>query len=369
GDIYFIRVYSNSAQPQTVSFDLCISTPSTCSNAATVCEIEYGNTVGVDSLGTIGCLTTSPNPTFFIIQVTQSGPLNYLLTQSSTPDGTPDLDVDYAAWGPFTSQSAACDAVNLPNGGFLAPGIGVPVTQQTGCSYSAAPTETLNIVNAQAGQFYLLLITNFADDPGFISLTQTNLGQPGAGVTTCCPDAAFEYNEDEFCKEAGTPNPVVTILPNSEAGTFTSYPTGLVFVDTATGEVDLMASAPGYYQITNTLEENTTCIEKVYYYFIRITEPQTATIEYTTTAVCNNVTTPLTVTITGNTSGTFSVLPQGGLFINADTGAITPSLSTPGIYTISYNLPDNGPCPNPSGSTTIEIKATPTVVSPGNQVV
>jgi hypothetical protein len=142
-----------------------------------------------------------------------------------------------------------------------------------------------------------------------------------------------------------------------------------VFVDTATGEVDLMASAPGYYQITNTLDENATCIEKVYYYFIRITEPQTATIEYDVTSICNNVTTPIEVEITGNTNGTFAVLPQGGLFINADTGAITPSLSTPGIYTISYNLPDNGPCPNPSGSTTIEIKATPTVVSPGNQVV
>lgn len=369
GDIYYIRVYSNSAQPQTISFDLCISTPSTCSNAATVCEIQYGNTVGVDSLGTIGCLFSSPNPTFFTIQVTQSGPLNYVLSQSSTPGGTPDLDVDYAAWGPFTSQSAACSAINLANGGFLAPGIGVPVTPTTGCSYLPDDIEYLNIVNAQAGQFYILLITNFSDDPGYISLTQTNLNQPGAGVTTCCPDAAFEYNDDEFCKEAGTPNPVVTIAPNSEAGTFTSYPAGLVFVDTATGEVDLMASAPGYYQITNTLDENATCIEKVYYYFIRITEPQTATIEYDVTAICNNVTTPIEVEITGNTSGTFSVLPQGGLFINADTGAITPNLSTPGIYTISYNLPDNGPCPNPSGSTTIEIKATPTVVSPGNQVV
>ncbi|MCA0349307.1 MAG: choice-of-anchor J domain-containing protein [Bacteroidetes bacterium] len=369
GEIYYIRVYSNEATAQTVSFDICISTPSTCDNSATICEIEYGNTTGVDSLGTIGCLFTSPNPTFFTIQVTQSGPLNYLLTQSTTPGGAPDLDVDYAAWGPFTSQAAACTAINLPGGGFLAPGIGVPVTQQTGCSYSAAATENLNIVNAQAGQFYIILITNYSDDPGFISLTQTNINAPGAGQTTCCSDANFAYDQQEYCKEDMASNPVVTIAPNSLAGVFTSYPAGLVFVDTATGEVDLQASAPGYYQITNTLAPTSTCIQKVYYYFIRITEPQTATITYPVTEVCKNETTVINVTIAGNTNGTFAVSPQGGLYINADNGAITPNLSTPGIYTISYNLPDNGPCPNPSGSTTIEIKAVPNVVSPGNQTV
>jgi gliding motility-associated-like protein len=369
GDIYYIRVYSNSATPQTVSFEICISTPSTCDNSATICEIQYGNTTGVDSLGTIGCLSSSPNPTFFTIQVTETGPLNYLLTQSTEPGGDPNLDVDYAAWGPFTSQSVACSTINLPGGGFIAPGIGVPVTQETGCSYSNAPTENLNIVNAQAGEFYIILITNFSDDPGYISLTQTNINAPGAGQTTCCSDAEFVYDQEEYCKEAGASNPVVTILPNSQAGEFSSLPAGLVFVDTATGEVDLQASAPGYYQIRNRLDATSTCIQKNYFYFIRITEPQLATITYPVTEVCKSETAIIPVTITGNTNGTFAVSPQGGLYINADTGDITPTLSTPGIYTISYNLPDNGPCPDPSGSTTIEIKAVPNIVSPGNQTV
>jgi len=370
GDIYYIRVYSNSAQPQTVSFDLCISTPSTCATASTVCDITYGNTTGVDSLGTIGCLFSSPNPTFFTIQVLTTGPLNFTLEQTSQQGGVPDLDVDYAAWGPFTSQSVACGAINLPGGGFLAPGIGVPVTTTTGCSFLPDDIEFLNIVNAQAGEFYIILITNYSDDPGFISLTQTNAGQAGAGTTFCCNDAIFEYDQDEYCKNATTPNPVVSFPDNSIAGTFTSFPAGLVFVDAATGEVDLQASAPGYYQITNTLPTSTTCPNiPPYYYFIRITEPQSATITYLVTEACDNDTTTIPVTITGNQNGTFSVLPQGGLFIDADTGLITPSLSTAGTYTISYDLPDNGPCPNPAGSATIVIKATPIIVSPGNQIV
>ena len=107
------------------------------------------------------------------------------------------------------------------------------------------------------------MITNYSDDPGFISLTQTNAGQAGAGTTFCCNDAIFEYDQDEYCKNATTPNPVVSFPDNSIAGTFTSFPAGLVFVDAATGEVDLQASAPGNYIITNTVAPTGTCVEKV----------------------------------------------------------------------------------------------------------
>ena len=149
---------------------------------------------------------TSPNPAYFTIQVATSGPINFLLTQSTTPGGTPNIDVDYAAWGPFTSQAAACAFIGTA-APFAAPGIGVPVTQQTGCSYSAAPTENLNIANAQAGQFYIVLITNFSNQAGFINLTQTNEGQTGAGTTPCCPDAYFTYSPVSYCKDPPTPNP------------------------------------------------------------------------------------------------------------------------------------------------------------------
>ncbi|TDP60263.1 choice-of-anchor J domain-containing protein [Flavobacterium dankookense] len=380
GDLYYIRVYSTANTPQTISFDLCISTPSTCATASTVCNITYANTTGVEdiAINEIGCLFTAPNPTFFTIQVLTSGPINYLLKQASTlellnsPDlDDLDLDVDYAAWGPFTSQDVACSNIVLANGDYLDPGIGVPVTLTTGCSYSFEEFEILNIANAQAGQFYIIVITNFENAPGFISLTQTNAGAPGAGTTFCCNDANFEYDADEYCKNASTANPVVTIEPNSVAGTFTSFPPGLVFVDNTTGEVDLQASAPGYYQITNTLPTSTQCPNvQPQFDFIRITEPVSATIEYQVTEVCDNQTATIPVTITGATGGTFSVLPNGGLFINTENGTITPSSSAPGIYTISYNLTSNAPCPPPAGATwTMEIKATPEVVSPGNQIV
>jgi len=365
GNTYYIRVYSNGNTPQSTTFNLCISTPSTCPTASTVCSLtNYANTTGVTSLGTIGCLFTSPNPAYFTIQVATSGPINFLLTQSSTPGGVPNIDVDYAAWGPFTSQEAACTFIGT-SAPFAPPGIGVPVTQQTGCSYSALPTENLNITNAVAGQIYIVLITNFSNQAGFINLTQTNAGAAGAGGTLCCPDAYFTYSPVSYCKEPGAPNPIATITAGSVAGVFSStIVPGLVFANTTTGEIDLQASAPGNYVITNTVAATASCVEKVKSFTINITAPTAATIAYSAPSYCRSITTPQTVTFTGSTGGSYSASPNGGLYIDANTGAITPSLSAPGVYTVTYALPGAGVCVTSNPTAQVEIIASPVIAQP-----
>lgn len=360
GNTYYVRVYSNAATPQSTTFNLCISTPSTCPTASTVCYLEnYANTTGVTSLGTIGCLFTSPNPAYFTIQVATTGPINFLLTQSTTPGGAPNIDVDYAAWGPFTSQEAACTFIGTAQP-FAPPGIGVPVTQQTGCSYSAAPTEILNITNAVAGQFYIVLITNFSNQAGYINLTQSNINTPGAGTTNCCPDAYFTYSPVTYCIEPGAPNPIPVITSGSVAGVFSSTLTpGLVFVDTATGEINLQASLPGNYVVTNTVAPTATCGEKVKSFTISLVAPTTATIAYDSASYCESNTTLQNVIFTGATGGSFSASPNGGLYIDANTGAINPSLSAPGIYTVTYALPGAGVCVGSNPTATVEIIQAP----------
>ena len=168
GQTYYLRVYSNTNTPQTTSFNLCITTPSTCIGGESICGVNnYTNSTGIPSLGSIGCLTSSPNPTYFTIKISQSGSVNMVLTQSTIGSGTANIDVDYAAWGPFQSQSSACSAIS--NG--MTPGIGGnTTTQSTGCSYSASATEHFNIPNAIAGEYYIILITNFSNQPGFINV-------------------------------------------------------------------------------------------------------------------------------------------------------------------------------------------------------
>src|SRR5690606_12068862 len=89
-----------------------------------------------------------------------------ILIEQFTTAGTP-IDVDFALYGPYASLAAACPITGA--------------TPQVDCSYSPAATETANITGASAGQFYMLLITNFNGQAGYIEFSQTG----GGGSTNC----------------------------------------------------------------------------------------------------------------------------------------------------------------------------------------
>ncbi|OYQ44274.1 hypothetical protein CHU92_02650, partial [Flavobacterium cyanobacteriorum] len=123
-----------------------------------------------------GCLATRPNPAWFYLRIDQAGNLNFTISQVNNAGG--GIDVDFIAWGPFPGPPPIFGPANLNPG------------TQIGCSYSTAAVENFTIPNAQPGQYYVVLITNFSNQAGQISLTQTNAGQPGAGSTNCnivCP--------------------------------------------------------------------------------------------------------------------------------------------------------------------------------------
>jgi hypothetical protein len=78
---------------------------------------------------------------------------------------------------------------------------------------------------------------------------------------------------------------------------------------------------------------------------IRKIEPLAAWFWYDTGSYCTSVTAPQPVTLYGSgiyLGGTFT--STVGLTINSSTGAITPSTSTPGTYTITYTTPASGNC-------------------------
>src|SRR5207344_2752486 len=71
--------------------------------------------------------------------------------------------------------------------------------------------------------------------------------------------------------------------------------------------------------------------------------PPTANISYAT-PFCASIATAQTVTLTGTgtfTGGTYTASPAG-LTIDPTTGAITPSTSTPGAYTVTYTVAASG---------------------------
>ena len=175
-----------------------------CSEANSLCNAlgqPFINTfqgVNAESGNNYACLGSQPNPTWFYLPVSSSGNLQFLIQQSSDINfSTSNLDVDYICYGPFASLNNACN---------------MPMNNIVGCSYSSSATETLTIPNAIAGQYYLIMVTNFSAQPGFIKITQT------AGSSAALDCSGLNLNAFLDANANGTQD---TGEPNFPLGTFT----------------------------------------------------------------------------------------------------------------------------------------------------
>ena len=366
GQTYYVRVYSTATTASIQQFEICVGTNVIlCPAALPLCAITpiilpantgvppSPNPVSPFSTAStaVGCLFDAPAPTFYYLQIPTSG--NYVfsleLNTNITFTGTL-LDVDFVAWGPYASSTAACANISTTN---------APPTGNF-CSYAStftAPTETLTINGAVAGQVYVVMLTNFSQRKGFIRITQTS----GPIPANCCPYTNFSYASAAFCK--GGVNPVPSTQFGGTFGTFSST-AGLV-IDPVTGLIDLAVSAVGTYTVKNTIQANGSCTFQESTWSVTISNPPTATISYPApSAFCKDTITPQLVTQTGSTGGTYNSTPAG-LTINFTTGAIIPSTSTIGTYSVKYSVNNVLGCPTYEALTTVTISPVPiaTIVS------
>ena len=160
-----------------MSFGYSFGQSSTCTNAAAMCSGNQGpfnNTTGVESFGGLGCLGRTPNPAWFYMQVGTSGNMNFQLSQIRTSTGA-GIDVDFILWGPFNSLNGICNNLALFSPGYTG------ANNVVACSYSTAAIENFTIPNAVAGQYYMLLVTNYSGQVGTYTLNQTG----GTGGLSC----------------------------------------------------------------------------------------------------------------------------------------------------------------------------------------
>lgn len=155
-----INGQSGGANFCDLSEPLCASNEFSYSNTFAAGNAEFGPDYG--------CLLEQPNPAWFYLQIEESGSLTLLIEQSTVLGGPPNLDVDFIIYGPFSDPSSACSTQ-------------LTAANTIGCSYLPDNIELVEISNALAGEYYILLITNFSDQPGFISVIQTT----GTGATNC----------------------------------------------------------------------------------------------------------------------------------------------------------------------------------------
>ncbi len=104
-------------------------------------------------------------PTWFFIRIKNPGDMNLKISQV-TNSGNPS-DVDFVLWGPFHDMNDICSKLNISN--------------EKDCSYLPDPEENVYIPNSQSGDIYILLVDNYENVPGQITIAQTG----GSGTTDC----------------------------------------------------------------------------------------------------------------------------------------------------------------------------------------
>ncbi len=355
GNTYYVRVQTELTG-QDANFNICVGTPgpgAVCGSGNPFCStsgVVYPSVTNQPSLGgggVFGCLGSTPNPTWFVFQVSSPGNLVFQVSQTNTT-GT-GIDVDFAAWGPFTSQTDGCTQI-------AAAGI-TPIS----CSYSTAAVETITIPNAIVGQWYVVLITNFNGGAGTISFNTTT---GNVGATNCnivCNTVA--NNNGPVCSGGSTFNLTSTALAGTTTYAWTG-PNG--FTSAAQNPVGVVApTAPGnyVYNLTTTIG-STAC-------------PASTNLIVVATPVAPIVTTPITYCQGANASAltatalanhilVWYTAPVGG------TGSATapiPSTTTIGstTYYVSQKI---GLCEGPRVPIVVNIVATTTppveVITPVN---
>ncbi|MFB9088660.1 T9SS type B sorting domain-containing protein, partial [Flavobacterium paronense] len=264
-------------------------------------------------------------------------------TTSVTITELPTATISYVGT-PFCSSVATAQAVTLTGTGAY-----------TGGLYSS--TAGLSI-NAATGA-----ITPSTSTPNTYTVTYTIAASTGcAAVTatssvtiTALPTATISYIGTPFCSSLAVAQAVSLTGTGAYTGGVYSSTAGLS-INVATGAITPSTSTPNTYTVTYTIAASAGCAAVVATTSVTITALPTATISYVGTPFCSSLALAQAVTLTGTgtyTGGLYS--STAGLSINAATGAITPSTSTPNTYTVTYIIAASGGCTAVTATTSVTI--------------
>ncbi|MBL0359448.1 MAG: proprotein convertase P-domain-containing protein [Chitinophagaceae bacterium] len=345
----------------------------------------------------------------------QSAQVVLTATTAITPTFTPIAAVCQGAAAPVLPTSSTNA---IPVTGTWLPAVSTASTGTTTYTFTptagqCATTATMSItVNSCTGNFgefasaaYLTACHNNADTSGFYNTTGsgvnliggstyqgTNLGTyvQNSGTLTLNGGEIKTFKNASLANICGTSlfytvysgprpaSPVFTeinmpFFSNCVAGNFADFYGGPCSPgdqkwQTINAGIDLTGMAPGgytleiYYQVVGDNNSTSLCRDTSYAnnggsnFISTFTITLPPAITYPAAPFCTSIATGQNVTLTGISGGTFSATPAG-LSINNSTGAITPSTSPAGTYTIKYVYNDAHGCTD-SVTTAITIKAT-----------
>ncbi len=297
-----------------------------------------------DFLGPNGysCLYSYPAPAYYYLRIATPGDLLIYIEQQSINGGY-ELDVDFACWGPFQANTQEQFIQNLCSGGytlddqdmgshFVYDGYhsptdpttwgGYPAGNVVDCSFDPSGYEWCYIPNAQVGEYYLIILTNFSLEAGIITFNRENV----SSATTDCSLLAPVSNNGPLCAGAT----LYLTCHNSEAGATYSW----------TGPNGWTSN------LQNPVIQNTTTSMSGEYTLTMIFDGDTG-VASTTVLITTQPNIVITPSLQGLCAGdTVTFTASGGTTYLWSTGETTPSITVSPTVTTVYTVTGtaNGGC-------------------------
>lgn len=287
-----------------------------CANADPFCtdvgiyEFPAGVNAGAGETGpNYNCLSTRPNPAWYYMKMANPGGMTIYMYS------TPSEDIDFCCWGPFDDPITPC-----PNG--------LTAAKVVSCSYAPAHTENCIIPSsAQTGQYYILVITNFSNNPCNITFSKT----AGTGTTDCSIMPPLVENDGPYCV-----GETIHLTGNAQSGA--SYSWSGPGNWTATGQnvtrPNCTMAMAGTYTCTITLSGQTSSTDT------QVAIYANPTANFSVPTAYAGVPTQFTSTSTTNPSGQTitSYLWNFGDGQTSTQQNPTHTYATPGSYTVTLTV-------------------------------
>lgn len=340
-----VTVQATPAAPSVTSASICEGQNTTLTASGSAGNFKWYSAASGGSLLYAGNSYITPtlnaNTTYYVNSTSAEGCIGprTAATVSVTAVANPSF---------IYSSGTYCRSGSNPTPTIPGGATGTFTASPAGLVFANASTGTINVSASAVGR-YTITFT--------ISGSCTFSSSASISITENVVDAAFTY-PSSYCVKQTNPLPVFTGI--ASAGTFSSS-TGLVFQNAQTGEINLNASQPGTYTVTNTITAAPGCAGD--------TKTNTVVIEPGPTAnanvdqvVCERGTVTLNGQIGGvATSGVWSIVSGSGTFSNSNAlnSSFTPA-SGQSLVTLRLTSNDPiGPCNAISDDMIIEIKAAP----------
>ena len=289
-----------------------------------------------------GCIGSSYNPSWFHMRI-QTGGQFVIHAEGHDPNNSSTTrDIDFCIWGPYTDPTSPCVA-QLTTGKIIDCCFSASYSEDIYLGYQPATHQhggsghgTVYYHMPEVGEYYILMITNYSQQPCTISFTKT--ANSGPGETDCGILPGVVTNDGPYCV-----GETIHLSVNAQDGATYSWtgPGGFSSSQQNPSRPNCTLNMAGTYTCTTTVgSQSTTASTEVIIY------PQ-PTANFTFTTVCAGTPTQFTSTSTTNPSGQQISSYQWNFGDGQSSTQQNPShqYAGPGNYTVTLIVScGNGHC-------------------------